>query len=499
MTADGPTAARVRDRAELERAVIRLRYEIAAAPADAVQALEADRLAAEAKLVAVDAALAGDARFRATDDAPVTVAELRAALHPDEVYLKVVQLRSRAFGIMIDRERAYIYALAAPAATIAAIAARVRGSIRDESGRLPFFDVAASYALFDLLTGPARPALMKAKALVIDPSGPLANLPAGVLVTDLDSVRRHEATHRSAPNDLSGIDFLAGRAEITGALSPRSFLIVRALPPSHAPSPFIGFGENAPAATLGAQSAMRISFGSGCDISYADLAAMMNANQPISAAEIRLAATALGVPDAPAVTGAAFSDRAVLAESAKGDLAKYQVVHFATHGLPETKAGCMRVPPALVTTLAPPEPGQAPSDGLLSFSEIASLRLNANLVVLSACETAAGVSSVGGRLGGQDESGATLDGLVRAFIAANARAVLATYWKVPAIESSDAFIRTFYARGRSESIGAALRDAQREAIRQPATSHPYYWGAYFLVGDASKTMLSPTAAMVATQ
>ena len=110
------------------------------------------------------------------------------------------------------------------------------------------------------------------------------------------------------------------------------------------------------------------------------------------------------------------------------------------------------------------------------------------------CETASGVSGVGGRLGGQDESGATLDGLVRAFITANARAVLATYWKVPATQSSDDFIRTFYARGRTESIGAALRDAQAEAIGRPATSHPYYWGAYFLVGDASKTMLSPAAA-----
>ena len=499
VTADGPTAARVRDRAELERAVIRLRYEIAAAPAEAVQALEADRLATEAKLVAVDAALAGDARFRATDDAPVKVAELRAVLNRDEVYLKVVQLRGRAFGIMIDRDRAFIYALAAPAATVAAIAARVRASIRDESGRLPFFDVAASYALFDLLTGPARPALLKAKALVVDPSGPLANLPAGVLVTDLDSVRRYDASRKTAPNDLSHVDFLAGRAAITGALSPRSFLIVRALPPSQAPSPFIGFGENAPATTLGTQGARRISFGSGCDISYADLAAMMNANQPVSAAEIRLAATALGVPGAPAVTGAAFTDRALLEDSTKGDLARYQVVHFATHGLPETKAGCMRIPPALVTTLAPPESGQTPFDGLLSFSEIASLRLDANLVVLSACETAAGVSGVGGRLGGQDESGATLDGLVRAFIAANARAVLATYWKVPAVESSDAFIRTFYAHGRTESIGASLRDAQREAIRQPATSHPYFWGAYFLVGDAAKTMLSPAAAEVAAR
>lgn len=493
VTADGPTAAKVRDRAELERTVIRLRYEIAAAPADKVPALEADRLAAEGKLAQVDAALAGDARFRVTDDAPVTIAELRAALRPGEAYLKVVQLRRRAFGVVVDRERAWVYALAAPAATVAQIATRVRGSIRDESGLLPFFDVAASYALFDLVAGPAQPALLQAKALVVDPSGPLANLPAGVLVTDLASVKRYAALPKASRNDLTGVDFLAGRAEITGALSPRSFLIARALAPSRAPRPFIGFGENAPAGALGAQGNMRVQFGSGCDITYTELAAIMNANRPVSGAEIRMAATALGAPGAPAITGAAFSDRAVLAESSAGDLAGYQVLHFATHGLPESRVGCLTVPPALVTTLAPPEGGLAPSDGLLSFAEIAGLRLDANLVVLSACETAAGVSGAGGRRGGQEESGATLDGLVRAFITANARAVLATYWKVPAIESSDEFIRTFYARGRTESIGAALRDAQLEAMKRPATSHPYYWGAYFLVGDASKSMLSPPA------
>ena len=499
VTADGPTAAKVRDRAELERTVIRLRYEIASAPADKLEALEADRLAAEAKLAAVEASLAGDPRFRVTDDAPVKVTELRAALRPDEAYLKVVQLRNRAFGIVVDRERAYIYALAQPAATVGAIAARVRSSIRDDSGQLPFFDVAASYALFDLITGPSRAAVFQAKALVIDPSGPLANLPAGVLVTDLESVKAYIASRKTAPNDLSKVNFLAGRAEITGALSPRSFLIARALAPSRAANPFIGFGENAPATALGTQANMRVQFGSGCDVSYADLAGIMNANQPVSASEIRLAATALGVPKAPAVTGVAFSDRAVMAESASGDLAKYQVLHFATHGLPETKAGCLRVPPALVTTLAPPEVGLAPSDGLLSFAEIAGLRLDANLVVLSACETAAGVSGVGGRLGGQDESGATLDGLVRAFITANARAVLATYWKVPAIQSSEEFIRTFYERGRTESIGAALRQAQLQALKTPATSHPYYWGAYFLVGDASKSMISPPTQQVVTR
>ncbi len=121
------------------------------------------------------------------------------------------------------------------------------------------------------------------------------------------------------------------------------------------------------------------------------------------------------------------------------------------------------------------------------------MRLDANLVVLSACETAAGVSSIGGRLGGQDESAATLDGLVRAFITANARAVLATYWKVPAIAETDRFFQTFYADGRRETIGAALQGAQTTVMRNPAYSHPYYWGAYFLVGDAGKSMLTPAA------
>jgi len=492
VTADGPTAARVRDRAELERTLIRLRYEIASATPERLQPLQIERADAETRLAGVDAQLIRDPKFRSVDDTPATVAEVRAALRPGEVYLKVVQLRRQAFGMAIDGTRAFIYPLAAPADAVEAVAARVRGSIRDESGLLPFFDAPAAYALFTLIAGPARPALMAAKALVIDPSGPLANLPAGVLVTDLDSVKRYQATREAAPNDLSGVAFLAGRAEITGALSPRSFLIARALPPSREPRPFIGFGQNAPAAALSQRLAdERVALGTGCDVSYRELAGIMNANRPVDAAELRLATAALGVSAAPEITGRAFTDRALMTLSDRGELARYQVLHFATHGLPETRAGCIRVPPALVTTLAPPEAGATPSDGLLSFREIAGLRLDANLVVLSACETASGVSGVGGRLGGQDESSATLDGLVRAFITANARAVLATYWKVPAAASSDTFMRTFYARGRSETLGSALRDAQLEAIRRPETSHPYYWGAYFLVGDAGKTMLTP--------
>jgi hypothetical protein len=499
VTVDGTLGAQVRDRAEVERRIVQLRYQIAATPPTdtaALAALEAERRTAEDRLATLNAAVARDPRFRAVDDQPATIAQIRTALRPGEVYLKVSRLRTRAFATVIAADRSYIYPLAAPAEDVDAIARRVRASIRDDSGRLPFFDVAASYALFKLVAGPAEAALRGATAIVVDPSGALQYLPAGVLVTDIASVRAHAAQGKGRRNDYSQVAFLAAQAELSNALSPRSFLIARRLAESRAPDAFIGFGENAPPEALsGALATRAVSFGTGCAMPYDQLAAIMSANKPVSAREISLAATALGVPNAPQVIGRAFTDSAVMTASAAGDYTRYQVVHFATHGLPETRSGCTVVPPSLVTTLAPPtENGGYPSDGLLSFAEIARLRLDANLVVLSACETAAGVSSIGGRLGGQDESAATLDGLVRAFITANARAVLATYWKVPAIEETDRFFQTFYADGRRATIGTALKAAQTMVMRDPSYSHPYYWGAYFLVGDAGKSMLTPAAA-----
>ena len=503
VSADSGLGAKVRDRSEVEREVVRLRYAIASAtPADAaaLDALERQRAAAEEKLTGLNEAIAGDSRFRAVDDQPATIQEVQHALRPGEVYLKVSRLRSKTYAIAITPQRSFIYPLAASADDLETISRRVRASIRDESGRLPFFDVPASYALFKLVAGPAEPALLQANALIVDTAGALQNLPASVLVTDQASVRRYIAGRTAAPNDYSGVAFLAARADISNALSPRSFLIARALGESRAAHPFIGLGENAPPETLtGPAAARMVAFGTGCGMRYDELASIMSANRPVSAHEIGVAAAALGDPGAPEITERAFTDTSVMADNAKDVFAGYQVIHFATHGLPETRSQCTVVPPSLVTTLAPPAaPGQPQSDGLLSFADIAQLRLDANLVVLSACETAAGVSGLGGRLAGQDESAASLDGLVRAFITANARAVLATYWKVPAIAESEEFIRTLYATGRTSTIGTALRTAQTELIRDPTYSHPYYWGAYFLVGDASKTMLTKTAGPLRT-
>ena len=169
-----------------------------------------------------------------------------------------------------------------------------------------------------------------------------------------------------------------------------------------------------------------------------------------------------------------------------GDLGDYAILHFATHGLEEGQWGCPKSPPALVTSF-----GDGNSDGLLSIDEIAQLRLDANLVVLSACDTGSGIRSEDiARLSGQEEAGSTLEGLVRAFLTANARSVLATHWQVPVDQGTPELMEDFYTSARSQDVGASLQSAQRQLMAQPKYSHPFFWGAYFIVGDARKSALA---------
>ena len=153
----------------------------------------------------------------------------------------------------------------------------------------------------------------------------------------------------------------------------------------------------------------------------------MTWNQPISAKELLLAREvfSLGGPgSAEVVTGAAFTDDQI---EGRDDLQNYRIVHFATHGLlmpprPECPAR-----PSLLTSF-----GTEGSDGLLSFSEIFNLKLDADIVILSACDTA-GQASIAANLDAGITNGGsfTFDGLVRAFVGAGGRMVLASHWPLP--------------------------------------------------------------------
>jgi tetratricopeptide (TPR) repeat protein len=487
---DPTIGAKVRDRADLERQLTALRYRIAD-PANAANlpALERERQEAQTKLIEIDSQLGSVQRFNTINDRPATVAEIRTALRTDEVFLKVSELDRRNYGIVITPDETMIYPIG-DSDGLKALSDEIRRSIdgRQKTDRkLVRYNVLAAHGLFKLVTGPAMERVARARSIVVDPAGPLQRLPAGVLVTDQASVDMFNERRRSDPFNFTGISFLADQATISTVVSPRSFLVVRALPPSDATKPFIGFAEHVVPDGIELAAAGEVSVGEACSAPLSRLFAAASQMAPIDRQEIQIAANALGVPQAPIVAGEAFTDTAI---KNRDDLDQYEVIHFATHGLEEGVWACDKSPPALVTSF-----GDENSDGLLSFDEIGNLRLNANLVVLSACDTGSGVKSQElARKSGQEEAGSTLQGLVRAFFTANARAVLATHWQASAGRDADEFVDAFYSSARNRSIGESIQIAQRALINQPEFSHPFYWGPYFLVGDSSKNMLSGTGA-----
>jgi len=502
VVSSGRAGALVRDRRDLERQRNQLRAEIGTLAPDAARLRDAqvERDAVDARLEAVKQRLRDNGGTAAIDDEPVTLAALQRGLRPGEAYLKLVPVGAKVYGAVVTPTARSIYVAGASAAQVSDAATALLATARSRTGadgraRIRPFAADRAYELFSLVAGPAAPLLTAARALVVDTGSTLGALPVAVLVT------RPVAAPDRGQTDYSAVPFLAKTAELASALSPRTFLRARlTLAPSAAPRSLIGFGQNAPApAEPASGETAPLMVGAVCRIGYADWAANLNANRPVPADEIGAAATALGARDAQVVTGAAFTDSDIMQRSDRGELSQYQVLHFATHGIPATPlpGRCETpLPPSLITSLAPPRsvPAVFPSDGLLSFVDVARLRLDANLVMLSACDTASGVDTVTGRLAGQEGSAATLDGLVRAFIVAQARAVVATYWRVPATAGTQDLVAAFYRAGRDGTIGAALHRAQLTVLSDPATSHPYFWAAFFLVGDGAKSMLTTPAA-----
>ena len=491
LQADPAVGSKLRDRIDVERELTKIRYQVADLdPAQKAQTadLEQRRASAQDRLTQLNTELATDPRLKLYDEQPASVNEIRSALRPDEAYFKLTELRGKDYAILITPNDTSIYRIDAPNAALTGLAARVRDSIDGTPGRISPFDVAAAYTLYRLIAGPAADRLQHVSALVVEPAGPLERLPIGVLVTDKDSVDKYKTV--ADKFDFSSVSFLARQSELSTEVSPRSFLIARSLPPSHATKPFIGFAEHQVPTVPAVGTTVDVD--NLCYVNSRALRQLAATLPPIPADEVRRAANTLGDPNAPVVTEAAFTDTAV---ENMADISDYAILHFATHGLEEGEWGCPKSPPALVTSF-----GDANSDGLLSFDEIAGLRLDANLVVLSACDTGAGIRSEDvARLAGQEEAGSTLEGLVRAFLTANARSVLATHWEIPAAAGTPELMEAFYRSARTEDIGASLQTAQRELMAQPKYSHPYYWGAYFIVGDARKSALARAPAATASK
>ncbi len=171
--------------------------------------------------------------------------------------------------------------------------------------------------------------------------------------------------------------------------------------------------------------------------------------------------------EAEKIAGQSRQARLLLREQAsetmlKASAAQYSVVHVASHGIFNTKK-----PLDSALLLAK----DADNDGKLTVAELYSLKLNADLVTLSACETGLG----------QINSGDDVVGLTRGFLYAGSSSVVASLWQVDDEATSQLMIR-FYAELAQKSKIDALRAAQLEVKKK--YPHPYFWSAFYLTGNA---------------
>lgn len=146
---------------------------------------------------------------------------------------------------------------------------------------------------------------------------------------------------------------------------------------------------------------------------------------------------------------------------------RYDVIHLATHGY------FNKMNPLLSGVTLERD---AQEDGRLEVHEILELKLNAELVTLSACDTALGSGYFAEVPAGDD-----LLGLTRAFLFAGSPSVLASLWEVND-RSAVQFMNSFYGQLRGAGKAAALAQAQREMRARGPYRHLYYWGAFTLVG-----------------
>src|SRR5262249_14287710 len=157
------------------------------------------------------------------------------------------------------------------------------------------------------------------------------------------------------------------------------------------------------------------------------------------------------------------------ARATSDELRHYRIIHFATHGILDQEN------PELSTIVFSLLDRQGrPQDGYLRLHDIYNLNLPAELVVLSACDSALG----------KEIKGEGLVGLTRGFMYAGAPRVLASLWKVDD-ESTAALMEQFYRRMLNDrmSPAAALREAQVAIWRQPQWRAPYYWAAFVMQGE----------------
>ena len=446
--------------------------------------------------IVLQSKLAKFPRYRVISPATMEIGELQKALKPGDGYFKTTIVSQDVYAMFVSNNVARAYKLDMTTKQLEDTVAQIRDSVvKIENGQVATypFDVVLARKLYVTLLGPVDADLHKVTNFIFEPDGPLLQLPANLLPTEQAGVDAYLARLKKPKADdfdFRGISWLGRDRDVSTVVSPRSFVDGRGVASSKAPQGYIGLGENS-------RPGLNPFFVPPPAMNDSCAWPLSNWNNPISSSELYLASGIIGKDKSKLIVGGDFSDSTI---QALPDLSQYRIIHFATHGLVTAPRPECPARPALLTSF-----GGGTSDGLLSFKEIFDLKLDADVVVLSACDTA-GMATVGAtREAGVSTGGNfALDGLVRAFVGAGARTVIASHWPVPDdFNATKRLITGLFTATPGTPMATAMRKAQIGLMDDANTSHPYYWSAFAIVGDGERALLpaatAPASAVQATR
>jgi CHAT domain-containing protein len=415
------------------------------------------------------------------------LADLQKILRPGEAYYRMTIVGEHTYAFLVTPTSARAVKLETSGKQLAEQVDALRETISTvENGqRMTYaFDVGLSHQMYKELFEPFDSDLAGVSHLIFEPDGAMLSLPPNLLVVDqasVDAYQQRAAAGGDAEFDFRGVKWFGRDRDISTSVSPRAFAELRAAPPSAGAKQYLGLGENTP--PEGAGRPVPAAADRDCILPLSSWA------HPISARELRTAADIFSKADPSGVkiiTDDQFTDTGL---EERTDLNQYRIVHFATHGVVTARAPKCAAQPALLTSF-----GGTGSDGLLTFREIFDLNLDADLVVLSACDTAGKASAAATQAVGLSTGGdVALDGLVRAFVGAGGRLIIASHWPVPDdFSATQRLISGLFSATPGTPTVTALRLSQQKLMDDPNTSHPFYWAAFAAVGDGEIPVIRST-------
>jgi hypothetical protein len=472
----------------------------------ALAKLQADqRLLADENAKLQGQLLEADPGFTSALHTLVDLDKLQASLGKGEIYVKVFLLSGGGYGMAVTHDAAIPYRVALTRDRAADMVRTLRAPIdvpgRSRSGKPTHgsFNVALAHELFTDVFGPVSGPVLAAAHIIYEPDATLIAAPISALVIDEDSVTRIKARMTDVkPLDYVGVSWLGAHSYNSIALSASAFYQARIAKPSKAKNAFFGYGDPAIPADPDAFSSVRPT--GRATAADEDLCARYRYSLtlmhplPETRGEVTAVAKAVDGAAPPGEDdrfGADFTDAGV---DEKKDLDRYRILYFATHGLLDEGNPCLHT--ALLTSFG----GQG-SDALLDLNNITALHLDADMVVLSACNTG---SNAHGKSRADDPNaptqarvkaailrlgaggGEALGGLVTSFVQAGARNVVVSNWEVDSRTTERLMISLFNHKGVSQA--EALADAERVLMNEPHYSHPYYWAPFTVVGDGQRPM-----------